>query len=347
VSTTPLIPENTSDRLKSFWKRPEGKVGMGVLAALAILAIANGVAITTYVLTMLDNVWHIAILLAELAGLLYLCFGKLPRLVFRLTMRWITGFFIELDPIGILKDHISQMTKRLAEMREQITNVSGQIGVIKNIMAKNKKDAADSLAKAEEAKRQAAATTDPNRRTAMNLQMQGAANHAARVTAANQNYQQLLTKLQTIYDILVKWADHIDFFIDDTNDQVRQAEVQYKALNAGSSAMRKAMKVIGGNSFEDETYNQTMEFLADQAGRQLGEMENFQAVAQKFMDGIDIENGVAQTQALAQLDAFEQKLLTPGNPDTAFLKSGPEKQAIPINRAATGTDDYGSDILKY
>jgi hypothetical protein len=343
MSNSPMIPENASARLKSFWARPEGKTGMIFIAVIAGIALFNIAAISTYILSLLDTWAHIAILCGELFAMGYLVFGKLPRMVYRLTLRWLTGLVINVDPIGILKDHLSQMRKRRAEMGDQIAAVSGQIGVIKNIMAKNTKDVQDSLRYAESAKKMGAETTDENKKIAMSLQMQAKANHAGRMQEANAGYQQLLTKLTTVYNLLVKWAAHIDFFIDDTDDQVRQAEVQYKALNAGSSALHKAMKVIGGNSFEDETYNQTMQFLADKAGQQLGEMENFQVVAQNFMDGIDVQNGAAQTEALAALDKYEQKLLTSNNPDTNFLKSTGDKVAIPINRQATGTDDdYGS-----
>ena len=51
--------------------------------------------------------------------------------------RAITGMIINIDPIGILKDHLSQMRKRREVMSQQISNVSGQIQYLKSTIEKN------------------------------------------------------------------------------------------------------------------------------------------------------------------------------------------------------------------
>ena len=98
-----------------------------------------------------------------------------------------------------------------------------------------------------------------------------------------------------------------------------------------------------------------MEKLAEEAGRKLGEMEDFQRLAQNFMDTIDLENGAVETEALQKLDSYEQKLLTSCDSDTAFLLPGataaPVPVAVPAQKvgdapvAARGASDYG-DMFK-
>src|SRR6266478_3607241 len=46
----------------------------------------------------------------------------LGKLIFQSVMRYLTGLFIELDPIGILKNYIGEMKKNLAVMDEQLGN---------------------------------------------------------------------------------------------------------------------------------------------------------------------------------------------------------------------------------
>ena len=80
-----------------------------------------------------------------------------------------------------------------------------------------------------------------------------------------------------------------------------------------------------------------MEHLAEEAGRKLGEMEDFQRLAQNFMDTIDLENGAVETDALEKLDAYEQKLLTSGATDTAFLLPGATAAPVPVPAAERRT----------
>jgi len=95
-----------------------------------------------------------------------------------------------------------------------------------------------------------------------------------------------------------------------------------------------------------------MEHLAEEA-TQTRRMEDFQRLAQNFMDTIDLENGAVETEALEKLDAYEQKLLTSGATDTAFLLPGATAAPVPVPvgkssdapPAAKSAGDYG-DMFK-
>lgn len=348
MSASPMLPDVSVSQPKSFWARPEGKVGMVFLAAfVGGAALMFWSAILPWLIVMVSDTLHLAYLVGILAAIGFLVTNPTIHnrvsLIFRLTMRFLTGLIINIDPIGILKDHLSQMRKRRDEMGEQIASVSGQIRMLKNTIARNKAEADQNMALAEQAKKMAN-TADETIRLRMNLQMRAKASHAGRLEQSNMSYAQLLAKLQLIYDMLTKWSIHIDFFIEDTDDQVQQAEVQYKTVNSAYKAYRTALSVIKGNTDENEIYNTTMERLADDADRKLGEMEDFQRTAQNFMDSIDVQNGAVETEALAKLNQYEQKVLTSGDQDMAFLKpsSIPEKVAVP----AAGAVKPGPQLIQ-
>jgi chromosome segregation ATPase len=245
------------------------------------------------------------------------------------------------------------MRKRREVMSQQISNVSGQIQYLKSTIEKNSAMASENMRLAAHAKKLATSTADQNEQLRMALQMKAKANQAGRLQKSNLSYQQLLNKLQNIYELLSKWAVHIDFYIEDTENEVKQAEIEYKTINAAYRAYRTALSVIRGTGDEKELYNQTMENLAEQAGRKLGEMEDFQRLAQNFMDTIDLENGAVETEALEKLDAYEQKLLTNGTSDTAFLLPGATASPVPVlakkgddaPAPAKSASDYG-DMFK-
>jgi len=352
MSITPSAP-NLGQDLKSFWSRPEGKTGM-IFIVLAAAALVYGWGqIVPFIVSMLADTLHMVYLAAILGAVLFVIFSPRTHLMFRLLMRAITGMIINIDPIGILKDHLSQMRKRRDLMSQQISNVSGQIQYLKNIIDKNQALANENMRLAAHAKKIATTTADQNEQLRMALQMKAKANQAGRLQKSNLSYQQLLGKLQNIYDLLSKWAVHIDFYIEDTDNEVKQAEIEYKTINTAYRAYRTALAVIKGTGDEKELYNQTMEKLAEEAGRKLGEMEDFQRLAQNFMDTIDLENGAVETEALEKLDAYEQKLLTSGATDTPFLLPGATAAPVPVPVKKTGdapspaksASDYG-DMFK-
>jgi hypothetical protein len=352
MSITPSAP-NLGQDLKSFWSRPEGKTGM-IFIVLAAAALVYGWGqIVPFIVSMLADTLHMVYLAAILGAILFVVFSSRTHLMFRLLMRAITGMIINIDPIGILKDHLSQMRKRRDVMSQQISNVSGQIQYLKNIIDKNQALANENMRLAAHAKKIATTTADQNEQLRMALQMKAKANQAGRLQKSNLSYQQLLGKLQNIYDLLSKWAVHIDFYIEDTDNEVKQAEIEYKTINTAYRAYRTALAVIKGTGDEKELYNQTMEKLAEEAGRKLGEMEDFQRLAQNFMDTIDLENGAVETEALEKLDAYEQKLLTSGATDTPFLLPGATAAPVPVPvkkpgdapSPAKSASDYG-DMFK-
>ncbi len=352
MSITPSAP-NLGQDLKSFWSRPEGKTGM-IFIVLAAAALVYGWGqIVPFIVSMLADTLHMVYLAAILGAILFVVFSSRTHLMFRLLMRAITGMIINIDPIGILKDHLSQMRKRRDVMSQQISNVSGQIQYLKDIINKNLALANENMRLAAHAKKIATTTADQNEQLRMALQMKAKANQAGRLQKSNLSYQQLLGKLQNIYDLLSKWAVHIDFYIEDTDNEVKQAEIEYKTINTAYRAYRTALAVIKGTGDEKELYNQTMEKLAEEAGRKLGEMEDFQRLAQNFMDTIDLENGAVETEALEKLDAYEQKLLTSGATDTPFLLPGATAAPVPVPVKKTGdapspaksASDYG-DMFK-
>jgi hypothetical protein len=353
MSSGPLLPADAGATLKSFWSKREGKVALVFLGILGIATAFNAVAIMNYILTLTTDLLHLSILAAELLVVCWVLFSKRSHWMFRVIMRKFTGIFISVYPIEILRDHILQMKKRKAQFDQQIANVAGQMRILKDRISANTKDGIKSLKEAEFAKQQALKGHDGDAETLrMNLQMRSSAAHAGRLKEANVGYQGLLDKTQKVYDLLSKWSIHIDYLIEDTTDTADQAEVQYKTVNAAYGALDKAKKLIVGDTDENDTYDQTMQFLADDAGRKLGEIDDFERVATGFVDKMDVETGAVQQDALDALEVYEQKVLTPGNKDTAFLLPGAtaQPQPVPIDRqapAATGTDggDY-SDLLK-
>jgi hypothetical protein len=105
MATTPGSP--VMQGLKNFWQRPEGTAGKVVLV-LGAAAVAYGfVQILPFLIAAATDTLHLAVLIGGILVLLFIVTDKrvrtLASLMFQSVMRYLTGLFIELDPIGILR----------------------------------------------------------------------------------------------------------------------------------------------------------------------------------------------------------------------------------------------------
>jgi hypothetical protein len=301
---------------KSYWARPEGKTGMIIMALAGGTVIYGWGKILPFLVDMMANTLKLGLLTAGVILFGMVAFSPRTHLLFRLLTRWITGVIIELDPIGILKDRVLQLTKRLETFGEQMTGLRSSIRTLSDNKEKNlaalqqlkavaarAKDMADGRAGIDEMVRQRGQT-----------ELRVTVNEIARVEGANKKYEQLLLVLDRVYKQLSKLSIYLEGYIKDAQNEARQQEIQRKAVGQAHNAVSTAMKVLRGNATESDIYNQTLEFLADDASRKLGEIDEGLRWAEEFMTKVDLQSGGISDDALLSLEQFEQKMLPPASP---------------------------------
>ncbi|MCB0633817.1 MAG: hypothetical protein KDD15_29000, partial [Lewinella sp.] len=102
---------------KSFWQRPEGVTGMIFMAALLL---GGGFLLYTALPTLVllaQNTLYLALMLGVLGAIVYMVLD--PRMrnlvwyMYKSVMRWVTGLFVQIDPIGILKSYVDDLKDNL------------------------------------------------------------------------------------------------------------------------------------------------------------------------------------------------------------------------------------------
>lgn len=292
--------QNPDSKPKSFWKRPEGITGLLFMSALILgggyLIFANLAAI----IALLQNTIYLAVLLGVLAMIVYMVLDpKMRNLIwymYKSVMRWVTGMFVQIDPIGILKNYIEDLQDNLGKMRKQIGALKGQMRKIQGLMEKNSKDIDNNL-------KLAAAARDKGKEQQMIL----SSRKAARLKESNQKYQALYQKMEILYRILNKMHQNSEILLEDTKDQVALKEQERKAIRASHSAMKSAMTVISGDPDKRAMFDMAMEAVADDVANKVGEMERFMEMSSSFMDSVDLQNGIFEEEGLKMLEQWEQK----------------------------------------
>ena len=285
---------------KNFWERPEGVTGGLFMAALVL-----GGGFLLYqalptLITFASNTLYLAGMLAALAGLIYVVLDpKMRNLVwymYKSVMRWITGMFVQLDPIGILKSYIDDLKDNLGSMNTQISNLKGQMYKLSEMIRQNQKDIQANLGIASKAKE-----------TGKDAIMVLKARKAGRLQESNLKLEDLYKRMEVLYRVLTKMYENSEIMLEDLQDQVVVKEQEYKAIKASHSAIRSAMNIMSGNSDKKYMYDMALEAMAEDVGQKVGEMERFMDMSKNFMDSIDLQNGVFEEEGMAMLEKWEKE----------------------------------------
>ncbi|MCB9080340.1 MAG: hypothetical protein H6555_01370 [Lewinellaceae bacterium] len=320
---------NSEFKPKSFWSRPEGLTGaifmIAILGGLGYLVFANLAAI----ITLAGNVLYLTLMLLALGAVLYMVLD--PRMrnlvwyMYKSIMRSLTGLFVTIDPIGILKNYVEDLEDNLGKMRKQIGVLRGQMRKLQTLVEENTKEIENNMRLA-----QAARDADKEKQLLLSSRK------AARLQDSNEKYNALLQKMEILYRILNKMHTNSEILLEDTKDQVKLKEQERKAIRTSHSAMKSAMSVISGDPDKRAMFDMAMESIADDVANKVGEMERFMEMSSSFMDSVDLQNGLFEEQGMKMLEEWEEKstlmLLDSGRPAKSdFLDldspvARPEKQ---------------------
>ena len=121
----------TDAEKRSFWSRPEGLLGLAVLAGLVGVGLVYFNEVVKFLIEVTTNTLHLTFLLGALGLLIFLFTSRDIRtgvfFLFKTLMRKITGIVIQLDPIAILKIYIDDLKKKRQKMQGQIDTLAGQL----------------------------------------------------------------------------------------------------------------------------------------------------------------------------------------------------------------------------
>lgn len=285
---------------KTFWQRPEGITGLIFLAAIGV---GGGLLLASALPTLIalaQNTVYLVLMLMALAALIYVALDpKMRALVgygYKSVMRWITGLFVQIDPIGILKSYVEDLQDNLRNMNKQMNKLRGQMHQLKEIIVNNRKEIESNLQLASQAK-------DQNNQAMMVLKSR----KAGRLKESNMKLDELYKKMEVLYRVLKRMYENSEILMEDIKDQVELKEQERKAIHASTSAMRSAMSVIQGDKDKRAMFDQALEAVAEDVSQKVGEMERFMAVSANFMDSIDLQNGVFEEEGLEMLEKWEKE----------------------------------------
>jgi phage shock protein A len=319
-----MEPVNTT---KTFWQRPEGKTGAIVGLGLIGAGVYAFYKLLPFLTTLVSNTLYLALLLLVLGAVLYMVLDpKMRNLIwymYKSVMRWITGIFVKIDPIGILKSYIEDLKDNLVKMDQQISKLKGQMHKLQEIILNNKKTIQNSLSMASEAK-------EHNKESMMILKSR----QAGRLTDSNLKLEDLYKKMEILYRVLSKMYENSEIMMEDISDQVAVKQQERDAIRASHSAMKSAMNIISGDKDKREMFDQALEAIADDVSAKVGEMERFMELSSNFMDSVDLQNGVFEEEGMKMLEKWEKEgssLLLGNDKNTIIEKANDDSDVLDLD----------------
>ena len=323
---------------KSFWQKPEGVTGAIFLAGLVLGGGFLLMKAMPFLIAAMSNILYLSGMLLVLGAIIYMVLDpKMRNLVsymYKSVMRAITGMFINLDPIGILKSYVEELEGNLRKMSTQIGALRGQMRKLQGIMQENTREMENNMKLAAMAKQKG-----------NDKQLMLSTRKAARLKESNAKYDVLHKKISVMHKILTKMYTNSEILLEDIRDQVKMKEQERKAIRASHSAMKSAMSVISGDPDQRAMFDQAMEVITDDVANKVGEMERMMELSSNFMNSVDLQNGVFEEEGLKMLEKYEKEstlLLLGGKEETLDLDDFNNR---PQAQKRTNSDDSYENLF--
>lgn len=351
MSLTPSTPDFNT-KLKSFWQRPEGKVGALVLLATAGAALYGSAMILPWLILLLQNTITAAALAVALFAVLYTVTNKtfrtIVRNMFQSSMRFLTGLAVQIDPIGILENTRDQMSDNNRKLAEAVGKTRGAKQLVETEITKNKSAIDHAASVKNQADIQLTKETNPIARQRIMLTREMELNEVRRKMTSTEKLTIILKQTTKLYDMLVRWQQLAEFNVDNMSAEIDNAKAERTTILQAYAGLGFAKKLIKGDPEQMKMLNASLEYLVEDNAMKLGEMEDFARYSEKYLTQMDLEAGASADDAEKMLSQYETKLLSAGSPGESIPVNSQQLEAVPVPRGGIkkNDQDYIDGLLK-
>ena len=141
---------------QSFWRKPEGVTGLifliGVLAGLGFLTFVFLPALIGFLTQPIPLTLLVLLTMITAYALIDPSTRKSLWFIYKNSMRWITSFFVKIDPISILNKYLAELSANLDNLKKQSAKLRGQMHKMKELIHNNELLIKQNLAEAQTAR---------------------------------------------------------------------------------------------------------------------------------------------------------------------------------------------------
>ena len=354
--STSLIPAPASGKgAGGFWNlknwRPDsvfgklltiGAVGAGLYFGLPVIReiLENVVAIIGLGFAALAGVAAAYVLYLAWTSGAIARFFKLADYGIQILSKRITGIFIAIAPIDVMKARLREIIRLLSEVARHIASVRAARKKAQDTLDQciAERDHHDSMVE-----QAALHPTDNSEEDAAHIAQHTRA--ADRRVASIETFTKLVAMMDMGIKILEKLQRKANYVRDDIVDTITHSEQQRKALQATTQAIRAMQRILHGGDVGAEFYNEALEIANQQATEMIGEIQQFLSDTKGMMRDFDLEQFAAVENAMRRIEARSgSKALT--------YEQGDMKRAIALSPVVTReleaqASDSAADVRRF
>ncbi len=284
---------------KGYWQKPEGI--FGILLSI-IMIVGSGYLMYHFLPNLIhlaQNTLYLSLILIALSAVIFMIFDPNMRTLlwymYKNVSRWFASLFVEMNPLLIINDRLSTFENKLIIIRTQ----KGKLGIQKNklyeLIVNNEREIAQNLVQANQAK-------DANEQNTLMIKTR----KAGRLQDSNMRLDELYNKMNSLYKLIHRMHNNAKIVLEDTRDMVKIKTEEQQAIKTSHTAIQNAVEMLKGSD-KSQVYELAMDNLTQDISLKMGEMDQFMQLSDKFMQSIDLKNGVLQEDGIEILDQWEKK----------------------------------------
>ena len=235
-----------------LWKQPGGtlgKVGLWVMGASLLYGIYKAL---PYLITFTQNVFTLALMMMGLGCVLYVAFSpemrKILKLMYLQICRKITGLIVEIDPIAILENSISEMKKKLVTVKQKITDIGSTLVGMKRKQKEYKKEFEENINRIKAIREKlTSSNTDDKTRMALNGQLSVAQNNVSMLDEQIKAQTERIQKTEKYIDILEKLEIAATSKIQMAESTVSHKKDEYEQAKKMRSAVQSLTSIFNSS----------------------------------------------------------------------------------------------------
>ena len=246
-----MVSQNNKN-VVDLWKQPGGtlgKVGLWVMGASLLYGIYKAL---PYLITFTQNVFTLALMMMGLGCVLYVAFShemrKILKLMYLQICRKITGLIVEIDPIAILENSISEMKKKLVTVKQKITDISSTLVGMKRKQKEYKKEFEENINRIKAIREKlTSSNTDDKTRMALNGQLSVAQNNVSMLDDQIKAQSERIQKTEKYIDILEKLEIAATSKIQMAESTVSHKKDEYEQAKKMRSAVQSLTSIFNSS----------------------------------------------------------------------------------------------------
>jgi len=306
---------------KKPWQRPENWVAWLGLGVGGFFALKSLDVILPLFERVLENMLYTSALAAGVALVGWIVISKdLHRLLwmgYKMAARALTQVVIDIDPISILKSYVEELKKKFANIGEALGELRAQLRKLDQLIATKTAAYESSMNLAKQAR-------DHGAEQGMKAQFSLQSRKAGRLEKTALTYQGLRNKVKAHIALMEKVQEASKYMIADIEDTVEDETEKRTTIRASYRAMAASKAILQADK-DREAFDLALASTQTDYFNKLGEIDQFMSDSQDFINTMDLENGVADLDAMAKLDAWDKRassLLEGGSGKTKFRVGG-------------------------